>query len=374
MITEEQLIKAVMGTQEEESTYSQVTFQTAEMRDALEPFLVKRRSGRDVVTRSLLLNPGSGAVHLLASDGVSHLHTEVPAQIENFSDPQVFDMNSLSAVLKTDQETMTLRIEDGDLYAVVEGGRIFIKTMALQIALFRGEKPGELVSQETVPLAGYDQVVKCLRKVAESTDNPNLIYFFLTPRGAYTSNGAIVAKLEGVYADCSMRRKDATLLFTIFHGCTAEEITVRTYEGCVMMTMGKTSYTFPRMTVALPNTQKTMATPEPAGLRVAISDIKRAVRIFSGVPESSGLVSLHLSHYIRMETRSKRGHISQLHIHGELTGHPAESQVLVPLKSLETALSVFWGNTHVTLGSRDDGSLLFGAEGRTVSFLTRHSS
>lgn len=350
-----------------------IEFDSSELAKALGPFVERKKAGRDLVSRSMLLIPKDDHVEMYSTDGTSYLRAKVTAKINRFTRTVICDTKTLHVISRSGARKMYLLDEGGALHSDFYGGRIFIQTFTFDQGVFQKKVPAAFERKVTVPTATYTKALASLCRIAENTDIPDLCYLFFEPEGAYASNGAIVAKVDGSYIDCTVRQKDATILNMLLTDFGKEELTITTYPSMVVVESGAFEYAFPLVNKHIPGDLKTRPRRLDSRFHVSAPFLRSVLGVFAAMPDCAGVISLDFGDTVRGVMRSKKGDPSDFSLTEARTGEPHKGKVQISIRSLLSALHPFTNDTNVAMALTEDGALNVFSPDRTVGFLARQS-
>lgn len=336
----------------------------------MRPFLEKKTSSRDIISRSMLMRTSEGFVDLMASDGVSFLWTRVPAKANKFSHEIVFDIESMSAVSKTTTKKTVLMEKTGRLYAEFFGGEIFIPTYRIDPKQYFKE----MKAPKTRVLINAQQLMEILNSMTHilyASDIPDLGFLFLGPDGAYVTNGVVVSKFLGNFPQTTLRQIDLSIIQSLISETVQEELFLLEFDDCWKLEAQTFSYVFPKITSNLADAYKAAAEAPRDVFYISFPYINTIFSVLMHMPDSSGVIDLDFQEgELRGEVKTKKGEASVFRLSESKQGAPSLGKTSVVMKSLWVALRVFKDDDIIGLGKMD-GKLVLGTEKKVCAVLLR---
>lgn len=344
---------------------------TAQTLNLLKPFLLSQKQGRDIITRSLLLVPQGDRVWLYSTDGISHIRARLPAQIDGFEDPVVFDLDTFHSVLKAGNEKTRLEKRGDLLWGDFYGGKIHLQTYTFDPDLFRGRLPKRGGTSCEADKGLYLRALKSLQKVTETADVSDLCYVFLTSQGAFASNGSLVAKVNGTFQDIALRKRDCKLVETLLELEEGTIFKITVYKDRIMVRTTFLDYVFPMVDQRL--SEQYRARPGASGdfFRVENQFLRHVLRLVTNLPNSTGVLTLDFEEKLDAQIRGRKGQISNFRMADDREGEPVRMKVQTLAKTMLLATSVFDRDEALSLGVRTDGSLLMWNDDKALNFVTK---
>ena len=345
---------------------------TARTSSLLKPFLMCRKQGRDVVTRSVLMVPQEDTVLLFATDGISTLRARLPAQVEGETSSIVVYLDSLHTALRSGAETTMLATDsEGSLWSRFYGGKLHLKTFGFSAELFKGQMPRGGKSKEAVNRDLYLKAITALHRIIETTEIPELRYVFFTRQGAFATDGSLVSKVEGSFSELTLRHRDSVMLEKLLSAHTGEIFHLTRFKNRVLVETETTDYVFPLVEKRLPEQHRERPGRSGDFFTLETAHLRKVFRLIAQIPDTSGVLSLDFQDRLTGQVRSRSGHVSTFTLAEEGEGDSSDFNIQTLVKTMLMAVGVFQEDDCVHLGVRTDGSLLMWNDDKALNFSTK---
>ncbi len=180
-----------------------------------------------------------------------------------------------------------------------------------------------------------------------------------------------MAKVEGRFIDGTIRRRDSTLLESILER-SPTTLRIDTFQDQIVVDTGVYAYMFPRVGRKLPDIFKGRTGTTDSFFTLVPSRVRKIMSALLHSLGSSGSLSLSFGDFLQGAVRTQHGHSAEFLLSAAKEGEPSPGVPAMTLvKRFHTALGVFSEEPAISIGVREDGTILLWSKSRSVAILSR---